>query len=245
MSRIPGIILCVALSFSVSNAAGPLELKDPKGKSSYSLGYTFGKNLRASGVELDVDTLLRAVRDGYEAKVPVLGQDDIRETLTQVQEQMRVSQQKQAKESAAKNLEEGKAFLSTNKEKPGVKTLPDGLQYRVLTEGQGEAPKANDSVTVNYRGSLLDGTLFDSSYTRGQPTTMRVNAVIPGWTEALQLMKVGSKWQIFVPPELGYGARQNNQIPPNSTLIFEIELLSIKEPGVEKSGEASQAEATK
>ncbi len=239
MSRILAIILFVVISSSVCQAAEPLKLNDPKDKNSYTLGYTFGKNMKESGVDLKTDTLLEGIRDGLEAKVPVMGQDEMRETLTRLEEQMRIARQKITKESSAKNIEEGKAFLDKNKEKQGVKTFPDGLQYKVLSEGSGPTPSATDTVTVNYRGSLIDGTLFDSSYTRGEPTTLRVDGVIPGWTEALQHMKTGAKWQIFVPPELGYGARPNNRIPPNSTLIFEIELLSIAKDSQSKSPEQS------
>ncbi len=235
MSRIFAVIFSIFLSSSICQAAGQLELNNPTEKNSYSLGYTFGRNMKSNEVQLNVDTLLQGVRDGLEAKVPVLGQDEIRETLTRLEEQMRIAQQKRKKESVSKSLEEGKAFLEKNKEKQGVKTLPDGLQYKVLVEGNGPSPKSTDTVTVNYRGSLIDGTLFDSSYTRGEPTTMRVSGVIPGWAEALQNMKTGAKWEVYIPPELGYGARPHNQIPPNSTLIFEIELLSIAKESESKA----------
>jgi FKBP-type peptidyl-prolyl cis-trans isomerase FklB len=129
---------------------------------------------------------------------------------------------------AEKNLSEGKAFLEENKKKEGVKTLSSGLQYKVLAEGFGKTPKAADNVTVNYKGTLINGAEFDNSYKRGQPATFKVNGVIKGWTEALQLMNEGSKWQLFIPPELGYGDRGAGPVPPNSTLIFEVELISVK-----------------
>ena len=133
------------------------------------------------------------------------------------------------KEKAARNLQEGKAYLAENQKKKDVKTLPSGLQYKVLSAGSGKTPKADDTVTVNYKGTLLDGTEFDSSYKRGQPTTIKVTDVIKGWAEALQLMKEGSKWQLFIPPDLAYGERAIGQIiPPNSTLIFEVELIGVK-----------------
>ena len=133
-------------------------------------------------------------------------------------------------ELAAKNKAEGEAFLATNKNNPGVVTLPDGLQYKVITNGTGAMPDANDTVTVNYRGTLLDGTEFDSSYKHGQPAKFPVSGVIPGWTEALMKMKAGSKWQLFIPSELAYGERGRPGIPPNSVLIFEVELLSMESP---------------
>jgi FKBP-type peptidyl-prolyl cis-trans isomerase len=138
------------------------------------------------------------------------------------------ARQKELKEKAEKNLSEGKLFMEENKQKEGVQTLPSGLQYKVLMEGSGKTPKATDEVTINYRGSLLDGTEINSSYKSGKPGIFRVDRVIRGWMEALQLMKEGSKWQLFVPPALGYGERGEGRIPPNSTLIFEVELISVK-----------------
>jgi FKBP-type peptidyl-prolyl cis-trans isomerase FklB len=138
------------------------------------------------------------------------------------------AQQKVMKEQATKNLSESKNFLAANGKKEGIKIQPSGLQYKVLTEGSGKIPKAEDTVTVHYKGTLIDGREFDSSYKRGNPATFQVKGVIKGWTEALQLMREGSKWQLFIPPELGYGERGSGSIPPNSTLIFEVELLTVK-----------------
>jgi FKBP-type peptidyl-prolyl cis-trans isomerase FklB len=158
-----------------------------------------------------------------------MSQEEIRATLTSLQQRLMAARQQELKEKGAKNLEEGKKFLVENQKKEGIKTLPSGLQYKVLTEGSGKTPKAEDTVTVNYKGTLIDGTEFDSSYKRGQPATFQVKGVIKGWTEALQLMKEGSKWQLFIPPELGYGERgAGSTILPNSTLIFEVELLTVK-----------------
>ncbi|MGA2400525.1 MAG: FKBP-type peptidyl-prolyl cis-trans isomerase [Syntrophobacteraceae bacterium] len=227
MTRALATVFCVFLLSSVCRADPQARIKNQVDKDSYSLGYTFGKNIRNQGLNLNTDILVQAARDGLEAKPPAVSPDEIRETVYKLEEQMRMAQGRRAHELAAKNLEDGKAFLDENKKKQGVETFPDGLQYKVLEEGKGPSPKANDMVTVNYRGSLLDGTLFDSSYTRGKPSEVRVDGVVKGWTEALEHMKTGSKWEVFVPPELAYGARQYNQIPPNSTLIFEIELLSI------------------
>jgi FKBP-type peptidyl-prolyl cis-trans isomerase FklB len=158
-----------------------------------------------------------------------MSQEEIRATLTSLQQRLVAARQKELKEKAAKNTEEGKKFLAENQKKAGVKTLPSGLQYKVLTEGAGKTPKAEDTVTVNYKGTLIDGTEFDSSYKRGQPATFQVKGVIKGWTEALQLMKEGSKWHLFIPPELAYGERgAGRDIGPNATLIFEVELLTVK-----------------
>jgi FKBP-type peptidyl-prolyl cis-trans isomerase FklB len=138
------------------------------------------------------------------------------------------ARQKEIKEIAERNLAAGKAFLEENKKKEGVKTLPSGLQYKVQTEGSGKTPKATDQVTVNYKGTLINGSEFDNSYKRGKPATFQVDKVIRGWTEALQLMKEGSKWQLFIPSELGYGERGAGPVPPNSVLIFEVGLISVK-----------------
>ena len=158
-----------------------------------------------------------------------MSQEDIRAAITGLQQRLQAAREKEMKEMAAKNLDEGKKFLVENQKKGGIKTLPSGLQYKVLTEGSGKMPKAEDTVTVNYKGTLIDGTEFDSSYKRGQPATFQVKGVIKGWTEALQLMKQGAKWQLFIPPELAYGERgAGRDIGPNATLIFEVELISVK-----------------
>ena len=158
-----------------------------------------------------------------------MSQEEIRATISELQKRVTAERQKELKEKGAKNLEESKKFLAENQKKEGIKTLPSGLQYKVLTEGTGKTPKETDNVTVNYKGTLIDGTEFDSSYKKGQPATFQVNGVIKGWTEALQLMKEGSKWQLFIPPELAYGERgAGPTILPNSTLIFEVELLTVK-----------------
>ena len=149
--------------------------------------------------------------------------------LSDLQKRMFAVQQERLKEVSARNLEEGTAFMAQNAKKDGVKTLPSGLQYKVIKEGKGKMPKAEDTVTVNYRGTFMDGTEFDSSYKRGEPVTFQVNGVIKGWTEALQLMKEGSKWELFIPSDLAYGERGAGQtIPPNSTLIFQVELISVQ-----------------
>jgi FKBP-type peptidyl-prolyl cis-trans isomerase FklB len=219
-------LLSIAFLFSICHAQGKLELKDQKDKESYSLGYQFGQNLKSQGVDLNLDVYTSGMRDAFGGKDPQMTLGEIRSTIASLQQRLMAAQQK---EQAAKNLVESRAFLAENGKKEGIKTLPSGLQYKVLTEGSGKMPKAEDTVTVNYKGTLIDGTEFDSSYKRGQPATFQVKGVIKGWTEALQLMKEGSKWQLFIPPELAYGERgAGRDIGPNSTLIFEVELLSIK-----------------
>jgi FKBP-type peptidyl-prolyl cis-trans isomerase FklB len=222
------VILSIAFLFSVCHAEEKLELKDQKDRESYSLGYQFGQNLKTQGVDINLDVYTSGIKDSLGGKEPQMSQEDIRATITGLQQRLQAARQKELKEKAAKNLEESKKFHVENQKKEGIKTLPSGLQYKVLTEGSGKTPKAEDTVTVNYKGTFVDGTEFDSSYKRGQPVTFQANGVIKGWTEALQLMKEGSKWQLFIPPDLAYGERGQGRIPPNSTLIFEVELISVK-----------------
>jgi FKBP-type peptidyl-prolyl cis-trans isomerase FklB len=212
-------------------------LQEQKAKDNYSLGYDFGSNLKRQGVDVDVNILFLAVREGLEGKKPALSPEEITNTLSQLRKKLLVRQDQRFREFATKNLEEGKAFLEANKTNEGVKTLASGLQYKVLKEGGGSIPKATDSVTVHYRGTLIDGKEFDSSHSRGEPSTLNLVGVIKGWREALQLMKTGSTWKIFVPADLAYGQRQFGRIPPNSTLVFEIDLLSVSDGLVPKAVE--------
>ena len=202
------------------------QLKDQKDKVSYGIGMNIGFNLSRQKVDINPDILAAGIKDSIAGK-PQLTQDQVKDVMAQFEKDM---EQKQ-KQAGEKNKTEGAKFLEENKKKPGVKTTASGLEYKVEKEGSGPQPKPTDMVTVNYRGTLIDGTEFDSSYKRGQPATFPVTGVIKGWTEALQLMKVGSKYQLFVPSNLAYGERAvSPEIGPNATLIFEVELLDVKPP---------------
>jgi len=205
-------------------------LKTQKDKVSYSIGLDIGKNMNRQSLDIDPDILAKGIKDGFSGSSPLLTEAEVRETMMAFQKEMTAKQIERTKTISEKNKKEGEAFLAENKKKEGVITLPSGLQYKVIKKGTGKTPKATDTVTVNYRGTLIDGTEFDSSYKRGQPATFAVNGVIKGWTETLQLMKEGSKWQLFIPSNLAYGERgAGNAIGPNVVLIFEVELLSIGE----------------
>ena len=221
--------------------AGTNVLSDEKARVSYAIGMSMGHNLQRQGVEVDANLVARGVNDVLSGPT-LLTPEQAQEVLTAYQKKFVAQQQKIREEAAAKNKAEGAAFLATNKNNPGVITLPDGLQYKVITNGDGAIPTPNDVVTVNYRGTLIDGTEFDSSIKRGKPEQFPVGNVIHGWTEALLQMKVGSKWQLFVPSELAYGARGRPGIPANSVLIFEVELLSTEpQPAPEPSAAAGPA----
>jgi FKBP-type peptidyl-prolyl cis-trans isomerase FklB len=203
---------------------------DPKDKKSYALGATIGQSLKQQGLELNVEMLTKGLRDTLIGGEMLLNPKEISETMTALQNEMMAKAQEKAKVAGSKNKIEGDEFLANNKTKPGVVTTASGLQYKVISEGKdARRPKADETVTVNYRGTLIDGTEFDSSYKRGTPATFQVSGVIRGWVEALQLMSIGSKWQLFIPSNLAYGEKgAGPQIGPNATLIFEVELLSIK-----------------
>jgi len=204
-------------------------LKDTKDKVSYSIGLDIGNTFKNQKMEINADVLAAGVKDGLSGAKPLLSQDEVRTVMTEFSKNMRERAAAASKEAAEKNTKEGEKFLAENKTKPGVKTTASGLQYVVEKEGSGAAPKETDTVVVNYRGTLIDGTEFDSSYKRGEPTTFPVNRVIKGWTEALQLMKPGGKYKLFIPSNLAYGpGGAGGDIGPNATLIFEVELLSSK-----------------
>ena len=218
---------------TAKSAAAPA-LTTRKQKFSYALGMNIGSglgaNLKKQSVEVDSTLVSQGLKDAMSGGKTRLTQEEAQAVLKEVQTDVQKQQQAKMKETADKNKTEGEAFLAANKSKDGVVTLPSGLQYKILTAGTGPKPTASDSVKCNYRGTLINGTEFDSSYKRGQPATFAVGQVIKAWTEALQLMPVGSKWQLFVPSSLAYGERgAGAEIGPNATLIFEVELLSIEE----------------
>jgi len=220
--------VCIA---SIGLAQDKAQLKDQKDKASYSIGYDIGETFKKQKVELNPDTLFSGLKDALAGKEALLTKEDREKTLQAFQKEMMEKQITASKEAATKNAAEGEKFLTENKKKEGVKTTASGLQYKVLKEGSGPSPKETDTVVVQYKGTLLDGTEFDSSYKRNEPASFQVNRVVKGWIEALQLMKPGAKYQLFIPAALAYGERGAGQlIGPNATLIFEVELLSIKPP---------------
>jgi len=229
--RVPLLVLsAILLLVSQGIAAENLVLKNHKDKVSYIIGIDIGKNLKNQSIDIDPDILARGIKDAILGRKPLMSEQEVQETTAAFQKEMTAKQAELVKKVGEKNKKEGEAFLAENKQREGVKTLPSGLQYKVIKAGAGKKPRLTDTVVTQYRGTLIDGTEFDSSYRRGKPATFPVNGVIPGWVEALQLMEEGSKWQLFIPPNLAYGERgAGREIGPNSTLIFEIELISIQE----------------
>ncbi|MEO5656453.1 MAG: FKBP-type peptidyl-prolyl cis-trans isomerase [Nitrospiria bacterium] len=222
-------IVGLALAAPLAQAQDKIKLTTDKEKVGYSIGLDIGSNLKRQSVDLDPKAIAAGIADGMSGGKPLLSPEEIEKVMTGFRQQMGQRAEEEGRRMGEKNQKEGDAFLAQNKKKKGVVTLPSGLQYTVLKEGTGKTPKATDTVETHYRGTLIDGTEFDSSYKRGEPASFPVTGVIPGWTEALQLMKVGSKWQLAVPSTLAYGAKgAGPQIGPNTTLIFEVELLSIK-----------------
>jgi len=205
-------------------------LKTDQDKVSYSMGVDMGRNLQKQGIDIEPDVLLQGLKDGMAGGTLKMTDDDMKATMTAfiqtVQEKMQAKEQAQGSDNKAK----GAAFLEANKKKDGWKVTPSGLQYKVLTTGTGAKPTDSDTVVTNYRGTTIDGTEFDSSYKRNEPLEIEVGKVIPGWTEALKMMPVGSKWDLVIPSELAYGENAPPEIGPNSVLQFEVELLAIKKP---------------
>jgi len=223
-------VLCVLLVAVQGMAQDSAILKTQRDKVSYSMGLDIGRMLKMQGVDVDLELVTRGLKDAYTGNQPLLTDEEMQEVLTNFKKEFIAKQQELAKQQGEKNKKEGEIFLETNKKKEGVQTLPSGLQYKVLKAGAGKKPTATDTVTVHYRGTLIDGKEFDSSYRRGKPATFPVNGVIPGWTEALQLMEEGAKWELFIPSNLAYGERSaGGDIGPNATLIFEVELISIEQ----------------
>lgn len=221
------------LAMAVLVAAGPSGASDdltgePR-KLGYSIGYQVGGDFRRQGIGLDPENVVQGVVDALAGSEAALGAEEMRDVLARLREQAAAAAQREHRRRASENRERGAAFLAENRGRPGVTTLPSGLQYEVLAGGDGAPPAARDTVTVHYRGTLVDGTPFDSSYERGEPATFRVDAAIPGWVEGLQRMRPGATYRLFVPPELAYGPRgAGDRVGPESTLVYEVELLSVQ-----------------
>jgi len=197
-------------------------------KVAYTLGFNFGKQLEANTEGLDIDVIIAGLKEGFAGKEGRLTEEEMIAAMQGFSERRQASMQKKREEMTSKNKAKGADFLAANKAKEGVVELESGLQYKIITEGSGAKPSAEDTVTVHYRGSLMDGTVFDSSVERGEPATFALNRVISGWTEGLQLMPIGSKWELYIPADLAYGERGAGVIEPYATLIFEVELLAIE-----------------
>ncbi|MBA3544478.1 MAG: FKBP-type peptidyl-prolyl cis-trans isomerase [Chthoniobacterales bacterium] len=226
------LILAATLALAPLALAADTKLKDQKDKVSYSIGLDIGNTLKRQLIEVNADLLSAGIKDGLSGNKALLTDEEMKATMATFQKEMTEKQASAKKEMGEKNTTEGKKFLEENKKKEGVKTTASGLQYKVLKEGTGAVPKETDTVKVNYRGTTIDGTEFDSSYKRGQPASFPVNRVIKGWTEALQMMKPGSKYQLVIPSELAYGERgAGSDIGPNSTLLFDVELIEVVKPG--------------
>lgn len=217
------------LAGSAFAADTKMTLKDDKDKVSYAIGLNIGKSMKQEGLDINPDALAAAMKDVFAGAKTQLTDEEVQAVMQDFQKKMMAKQMAAREEGLGKNKAEGEKFLADNKKKEGIKTTASGLQYKVIKDGTGKTPKATDTVKTHYRGTLINGTEFDSSYKRGEPAEFPVNGVIKGWTEALQLMKEGAKWQLFIPSELAYGERgAGKDIGPNSTLIFDIELLSVK-----------------
>ena len=222
MKSVLTALLSVGVALSLS-AAEESPFKSTKEKASYALGLNIGKQLKQNNADIDTDIYMKALKDALSGGKLLMTDEQIRETLTAFQADLRTR-------TLDKNKKDGEAFLAENKKKEGIMTTASGLQYKIETKGTGKIPTTNDTVVCHYRGTLIDGTEFDSSYKRSEPTSFPVTGVIKGWTEALLMMPVGSKWKLFIPSDLAYGERGNRGIAPNSTLQFDIELVSIKDP---------------
>lgn len=223
------LLLAIALTAPLMVSAANSKLDTIEQKASYSFGVDFAKRLKLQGINLDINALTRGIQDASEGKKLAIPDGEMEQARTQFLQKLQADLMIKQKELGTKNLKESQIFLATNAKKEGVVTTNSGLQYKILKPGNGATPKLEDTVITHYRGTLIDGREFDSSYKHNKPATFPVKGVIRGWTEALQLMKVGAKWQLFIPPDLAYGKNKRSElIQPNSTLIFELELLEVK-----------------
>ena len=222
--------LVVGITGCQNTSEKQVKLETQTDKVSYSIGLNIGQNMKRDSIKINPDVLIRGIMDAsLDSASHLMTEAQIQETMTAFQKEMQKKQQENARMAGEKNRAEGDAFLAGNSKKPGVVTLPSGLQYRIITQGTGKKPSASSTVSTHYVGRLLNGFEFDSSVKRGQPATFPCNGVIKGWSEALQMMPVGSKWELVIPPSLGYGEQgAGGVIPPNAVLVFELELLSIQ-----------------
>lgn len=218
------VLIIMTMLTGVAFAGEAIVLKNENDRLSYSYGFKIGESLKHNEVTVNPEVLTKGLQDVLSGAKPLMTEEDMRSSLQRLQDKLRVAKYAERKKKAEEYRGEGRDFLAANAKKPGVVTLSSGLQYKVLKEGTGKSPGAHDSVTVNYRGTLINGQEFDSSYRKGKPATFRVDGVIKGWTEALQLMKKGAKWQLFIPPDLAYGERG---ALADRTLIFDVELISV------------------
>jgi FKBP-type peptidyl-prolyl cis-trans isomerase len=228
------IALMVGGSVAALLAADESPLKDEKDKISYGYGMEIGKNLKRQGIEINPDLLAQGLKATLTGDKTLLTEEEVRATMMAFQQKMQGMRAEKSKKEGEENKGKGEAFLAENKKKEGVQSTSSGLQYKVITKGTGPMPKSDDTVKTHYRGTLIDGTEFDSSYKRGEPATFGVTQVIKGWTEALLMMPVGSKWQLFIPSDLAYGPGGRPGIPPNAALLFDIELIAIEKPAAAK-----------
>ena len=220
--------ISAALASGISLAGDKVEPKTESDKVSYSVGYRLGGDFKRQQVDINSDMLVQGIEDAASGGEALMTDEQMRTVMMNLANRVKAEQMEKQKQEGAQNIKAGEAFLAENAGKEGVKTTDSGLQYKVITAGEGKTPQKSDKVTVHYRGTLIDGSEFDSSYSRNKPATFGVGQVIPGWTEALQLMKEGDKWEIYLPSKLAYGERgAGAKIPPNSTLIFEVELISV------------------
>lgn len=229
MMAVAALVVLLLTAVGCTAEEKKVELKDLRDKVSYSIGLNLGRDFKEQSIDVDTAILAQGIRDSVSGAKPMLTEDEMREAITTYQKELMAKQEAKAKEAGAKNLKDGEEYLAANAKKEGVVTLPSGLQYKVITPGKGKKPGADATVSVHYRGTFIDGKEFDSSYKRNEPATFPVSGVIPGWTEALQLMQEGAKYQLVIPPKLAYGERgAPPAITPNATLLFEVELLKVQ-----------------
>ena len=221
-------VIATTLSIIAGTTLAASNLTSQADKASYAIGYKTGQAMKSRGVEINTDTFAKALAAGYNGKKSQMSEKEMQSTLATMQKEMVTKLKAKIKKLGEKNAVAGKKFLTTNAKKPGVVTTASGLQYKVLTKGSGTTPSPKDSVTVNYKGTLINGNVFDSSYQRGKPATFKVNQVIKGWQEALTKMKPGATWMLYIPAKLAYGSQGSfGKIGPNETLIFKVNLISV------------------